>query len=262
MFGMPSRRVGRAGSWALLLVLALTASPTRAEPPFPELTGRVVDRADILSASIESNLSQKLETHEDQTSNQVVVVTVRSLQGHTIEDYGYQLGRHWGIGQAERNNGVLLLVAPNERKVRIEVGYGLEGALTDAFAKTIIEREITPAFRKRDFDQGVARGVEAILAAVAGEYKAVPSAKTSSDGDKILLISAVLIVGLLIFFVLISSDEIKSGSSRSTTRRRRHSSDDDYDRTSSGYSRGGWSSGGGFRGGGGSFGGGGSSGSW
>ena len=92
----------------------------------------MVDEANVVDPPARNSLDEKLRTLEEKTTNQLVVVTLRSLQGTSIEDYGYQLGRHWGIGQKGKNNGAVLIVAPNERKVRIEVGYGLEGWLTDA----------------------------------------------------------------------------------------------------------------------------------
>ena len=104
----------------------------RAGDTFPTLSGRVVDEANILDASTRAALTEKLAALEAKTTDQLVVVTLKSLQGTSIEDFGYQLGRHWKVGQQGKNNGVLLIVAPSERKVRIEVGYGLEGTLTDA----------------------------------------------------------------------------------------------------------------------------------
>jgi uncharacterized protein len=113
----------------LLILLALAGAwlvaPLAAQPQFPELTGRVVDNADILTPEAEAALTAKLAALETQTQRQLVVATVPDLQGYDISDYGYQLGRAWGLGDAERNDGALLLVAPNDRKVRIEVGYGL-----------------------------------------------------------------------------------------------------------------------------------------
>jgi len=117
-----------------------------AAPAFPELTGRVVDNASMLSPQAEQHLNKLLAAHENASTNQLVVVTLPDLQGYTIEQYGYQLGRHWGIGQGGENNGVLLIVAKAERKVRIEVGYGLEGELTDAISSNIIHTVITREF--------------------------------------------------------------------------------------------------------------------
>lgn len=136
---------------------------------FPALTGRVVDDATILSTSTKQSLEQELANYEQSTTNQVVIVTLRSLQGTTIEDYGYQLGRTWGIGQKGKDNGVLLIVAPKERKVRIEVGYGLEGTLTDALSSQIIQGTILPDFRSGNMEQGIIDGMHAILSTLNGQ---------------------------------------------------------------------------------------------
>ncbi len=136
----------------------------------PELSGRVVDQADILSAATEQRLTAQLQAHEKAGGNQVVVATIESLGGETIETYGVRLGRSWGIGQAEGDNGIVLIIAPNERKVRIEVGYGLEGDIPDAIASNIIQAKILPRFWENDFDGGVTAGVTAIIAALGGEY--------------------------------------------------------------------------------------------
>ena len=146
----------------LLLVPALALD-------FPVLTGRVVDDAGILDAGTRAALTQKLAEFEAKTSDQLVVVTLKSLQGTSVEDFGVELGRHWQIGQKGKNNGVLLIVAPNERKVRIEVGYGLEGALTDAVSRLIIENAITPRFRAGDFPGGITRGVDDIISVLTGD---------------------------------------------------------------------------------------------
>ncbi len=163
------------------LVLLFVAGPAFAAPEFPALTGRVVDQAALLSSDARARLEQALDAHERETSNQLVVVTLKSLQGYAIEDFGYQLGRHWGIGQAGRNNGVLLIVAPNERKTRIEVGYGLEGVLTDALSSQIIQNEMLPRFREQDYEGGIVAGADAIMAAIKGEYK--PLAQRQGSGD-------------------------------------------------------------------------------
>lgn len=136
----------------------------------PELSGRVVDQADILSTATEQRLTAQLQAHEKAGGNQVVVATIESLGGETIETYGVRLGRSWGIGQAEGDNGIVLIIAPNERKVRIEVGYGLEGDIPDAIASNIIQAKILPRFWENDFDGGVMAGVTAIIAALGGEY--------------------------------------------------------------------------------------------
>jgi uncharacterized protein len=144
-------------------VVLLAGAARAAEPEFPALSGRVVDAAGILSGSVREELTQMLARQQASTGQQLVVVTLKSLQGFTIEEFGYQLGRHWGIGQKGQNNGVLLIVAPNERKVRIEVGYGLEDRLTDAASRTIIDQQILPRFRQGDFSAGTLEGAAAIL---------------------------------------------------------------------------------------------------
>ena len=164
-----------------LLLLSLVAVISYCAPVFPKLTGRVVDEAGILSPKTKEELSKKLALFENNTSNQVVVVTLKSLQGDSISDFGYQLGRHWGIGQKGKDNGVLLIVAPKERKVRIEVGYGLEGSLTDALASIIIQNKILPYFKKGDYDKGVLEGVKAIMGAIKGTFKASKNGKKGSD---------------------------------------------------------------------------------
>src|SRR6266853_530983 len=152
--------LGRRGALGLLLLCVAVAAYALT---FPELSGRVVDDAGILDPSTKAALERKLAEFETKTTGQLVVVTLKSLQGTSIEDYGYQLGRHWGFGQKEKNTGALLIVAPNERKVRIEVGYGFEGTLTDAVSRLIIENSIIPRFRANDFAGGVGRGVDDII---------------------------------------------------------------------------------------------------
>lgn len=232
---------------ALLLLPALAWS--QSGPEFPELTGRVVDRADMLPANVESQLSQMLKAHEQASTEQLVVVTLPDLQGYSIEEYGYQLGRHWGIGQEGKDNGALLIVAKEERKVRIEVGYGLEGRLTDAQASVIINRVITPAFRKGDFQSGITNGAAAMLKVLGGEPMAVP-AKQSTRADKnepdpiLFLIFFLIVMGKMLFTGLLGG---RSGFIGGTGGR-------------GGF--GGGLGGGGFSGGGGGFGGGGASGGW
>lgn len=155
----------------IAVLLLWFSLPTLAATTFPALTGRVVDQAGLLDPSTATQLDQQLQAHEAATGNQVVVVTLRDLQRLTIEDYGYQLGRAWGIGQRDKNNGVLLIVVPSLRKVRIEVGYGLEGVLTDALSSNIIQMVILPAFRDGKFNQGILEGTEAIIQALGGQYR-------------------------------------------------------------------------------------------
>src|SRR3954470_20277844 len=146
-----------------LLLIAGLAAPAAAQN-FPKLTGRVVDGADLLAPADEAALDQKLARLEQTTSRQLVVATVPDLQGYPIEDYGYKLGRSWGIGQKGVNNGLILLVAKNDRKIRIEVGYGLEPVITDALSGQIIAETMTPAFKKGDYAGGIEGGVDALAA--------------------------------------------------------------------------------------------------
>lgn len=147
----------------ILTLLFISVAIFAADINFPELTGRVVDEAGILKQETKDKLTEILANHESNTTNQVVVVTVNSLQGQDIESYSLNLGRHWGIGQKDKNNGVLLVIAPNEREVRIEVGYGLEGSLTDAISNEIIQRVIVPKFKEGNFEQGILDGTTKIL---------------------------------------------------------------------------------------------------
>jgi uncharacterized protein len=240
----------RAGLAAAALLYGLSGA---AAPKFPALTGRVVDDAGLISPAARERLSDMLAQHEKQTTNQVVVVTLPSLQGYPIEDFGYQLGRQWGIGQKGKDNGVLLLVAPKERKVRIEVGYGLEGVLTDALSHDIIQTRILPAFRSGDYEQGIVRGTEAILSVLGGTYK--PSATRARNKRDIYLH---LLPFLLIFGIFAYSFILSPPSRRGYWRRGGY-----YGGSYGAWGGGGYSGGGGgFSGGGGSFGGGGASGGW
>src|ERR1041385_7344102 len=148
---------------AATLAFFVLLTPAWAAPKFPALTGRVVDDANILSSDTKADLTQKLAALEQKTSRQLVVVTLPSLQGYEISDYGYQLGRAWGIGQAKLNNGILFIVAPNEHKTRIEVGYGLEPIITDAFSSVVIQTQALPKFRSGDFNGGVVAGANALI---------------------------------------------------------------------------------------------------
>src|ERR1700734_2202415 len=136
---------------------------------FPQLTGRVVDQAGVMSADSRSAVEAKLKDLEDKSGIQLVVATVKSLQGSDVETYANQLFRAWKIGQAQKNNGVLLLVAPAEHKVRIEVGYGLEGTLTDALSSVIIASAIVPRFKTNDYSGGIERGVDGIISVLSGD---------------------------------------------------------------------------------------------
>jgi uncharacterized protein len=260
--------------WCLAVaVLAAIVSSTQAwaaGPTFPALTGRVVDAADIIPEETEAQLIAQLDVLEAKSSDQLVVATVPSLQGYEIEEYGYQLGRAWQIGQGERlNNGIILLVAPNERKVRIEVGYGLEGVMTDFFAGQIIRDTIVPAFKAGDMPLGITEGVSAIEAVLTADpaelqARAARGLKEQASGKQDSPAQAIIIVLVLIFWIWISIQRAQHGRFRrrspwGITPIILH----DWDQPRGGGGGfGGFGGGGGFSGGGGSFGGGGSSGSW
>ena len=165
----------RGLAYALLVGLAVAAS---AQPAVPTLTGRVVDRADLLSPETEAVLTNRLAAHEDSTSDQIAVLTVVSLNEENLEQWATEVFRTWGLGREDADNGVLLLIARDDRKIRIEVGYGLEGRLPDATAGAIIRNEMTPRFRDGDFEGGTLAAVDAIIGSIKGEYTV-----TSEQGD-------------------------------------------------------------------------------
>jgi uncharacterized protein len=249
-----------AACLAVYAVGALAADLT-----FPPLTGRVVDAAGILTPDQRGRLDAKLKAHEDKTSDQVVVATVPTLQGTTIEDYANRLFRDWKLGQAKTNNGVLLLVAPSERKVRIEVGYGLEGALTDALSRTIIAGAITPRFKTGDFFGGLDAGVDGILSILAGdaqEWQRKPQVRA----DEVDPTQVAVFIGLFLI-VLFVAWRMNRGGGRGGFGRRGGIvilPGPGSGGWGGGFSDGGSSGGfgGGFSGGGGSSGGGGASGDW
>lgn len=234
---------------ALLPLLLLWTAALQAAPAFPTLSGRVVDEAALMSRKQAHQLTQQLAAFEKRSGIQLVVVSVDSLDGETIEEYGYQLGRHWGIGQKGKDNGVLLLIAQDERKVRIEVGYGLEGALPDAITANIIQTRILPAFKRGDMVAGVVAGSQGIMQALAGEYQPVEQPKSDSDGGPWLFI--------LVVIAMIVLHNLRGGGGGPGGRRRAA-----YMAGGFGAGSFGGRSGGGFSGGGGSFGGGGASGGW
>ena len=173
----------------------------------PPLTGRVVDQAALLDPATERALNQQLAAHEDSTSNQVAVLTIASLAGRPIEEVALAVARTWQLGQAGRDNGVLLLVARDDRQMRIEVGYGLEGALPDVVASRIIRHELRPAFRAGDFDGGVQAGVAAILQAITGSYEPPPASSSSPPrlaGLLVVLVGGV-VGGLPIYLSLMAA---------------------------------------------------------
>ena len=276
--------------WIVVLAAAIMAAtaPATAQT-FPKLTGRVVDQANLLLPAQEAELTSKLAALETQTGRQLVVATVASLEGRTIEDYGYRLGREWAIGQTEEDDGVVLLVAPNERKVRIETGYGARVFLTDAMSSVIIRNSILPAFKAGDYAGGINAGADEIIelmrlppAEAARRAQEVGAAEAKRADEGINPVPIIVIV--VIFFVILSSIARRVGGRRYRgkhgKRRRGFDSGDAAIllwglEALSHASRGGGGGGGfggfgggggggfgGFSGGGGSFGGGGASGGW
>jgi len=254
--------MARLSIFILFLFTAIgLGAASAAEPTFPALTGRVVDEAHILDANARGAVESKLADLETKTGRQLVVVTLTSLQGYEIEDYGYRLGRSWGIGEKDKNTGALLIVAPNEHRVRIEVGYGLEGTLTDAVSRLIIENAILPRFRVNDFSGGIQRGVDDLVLALtdnadfkrrAADQEATPSG--AAGGGQLLVI--LLLLGVWFFFAMRS----RRGGRRGRGMPWIVPIGGGWAPAGGGWGGGG--SGGGFSGGGGSFGGGGASGRW
>ncbi len=270
---------------SLLLALALLILPQAAgAQTFPPLSGRVVDAANLLDPAQKQQLEALSVDVEKVAQRQFVVATIPDLQGYPIEDYGYKLGRAWGIGQKEANNGIILILAPTEHKVRIEVGYGLEPIMTDALSQSIIDDQILPKFRSGDMPGGILAGAQAIaeqmkappeaaearVKAAAAAPQRARSSGSSSDG-----FVAIFWIVILLFIVL------PIIARRAGGRRYRGGrgpvviwgpgmgggwgSGGSSWGSGSGWSSGGgsdWGGGGGFSGGGGSFGGGGASGSW
>ena len=251
LFARDGLRLGAGLATLLLTAVAAFAA-------LPALTGRVVDQANIIPAATRGAIEAKLVDLEQKSGIQLVVATVTSLDGQEIEPYANALFRSWKLGEKAKNNGVLLLVAPNEKRVRIEVGYGLEGTLTDALSKVIITNAIAPRFKAGDFGDGIARGVDDIITVLttdSSEWQKRPSLRLdkqdSRDPVNWLIIAGVIVVLILLivssgfrwfFFNVALNILLSSGSSRS--------------------SNGSFSSSGGFSGGGGSSGGAGASGSW
>lgn len=232
-------------------------------PPRP--SGPVLDQANMLSGGEKQQLARKLTAYEDTSSTAIVVVTLSSLDGAPIDDYAISLGRAWGVGQEDKDNGVVVLVSKNDRKMFIATGYGVEGALPDAIANRIVERVMTPAFRKGDFYAGLDRGTDAIIQATAGEYTAPEETAASSSDDS--GISTTLIYIFLILAYFIGSSFWRRGRGKGAKKsQRRHGGMPVIIWGGGGSSHGGGGfggGGGGFGGfGGGSFGGGGAGGSW
>ncbi len=263
----------------LLALLCAGLAQAAIAQTFPQLTGRVVDEARLLSPEQAAALGVKLAQLEQQSGRQLVVATVPDLQGYDISDYAYQLGRAWGIGDKERNDGAVLLVAPNERRVFIATGYGVEGTVTDALASQIIRNQITPRFKAGDYPGGIEAGVDALsellrlppdeARARAAQAEAAERQRKKDDPN---ILGAIIVIAFIFFFFVLPMARAAGGK-----RHRRGGSgpiilwgpgfgggnDDDDHWGGWGGGGGGWGGGGGgFSGGGGSFGGGGAGGSW
>jgi uncharacterized protein len=264
-----------AGLLGLLIALclgtvALAQAPAAPGPKFPPLTGRVVDDAHVLSPQVQADLTQKLADLEQRTSRQLVVVTLPSLQGYDIADYGYQLLRSWRIGQKGLDNGAIFIVAPSEHKVRVEVGYGLEPILTDGLSSVILQEQVLPKFRAGDVPGGVVAGTDALIGQLGTDTSTAEAKAAAAEQPHYAYhhhrsgIGAIVPL-ILIFFVVSALFRGRGGGMGGllpmlflgSALRGLGGRDDDFG------GGGGWGGGGGgFSGGGGSGGGGGASGSW
>jgi uncharacterized protein len=234
----------------IVLLLAFSVSAVSQEK-VPALAGRVNDYAKLLDARQTQQLEEALARFEQETTTQIVLLTVPSLGGETIEQFGIRVGEAWKIGQKGRDNGAILIVAPKERRVRIEVGYGLEGSLTDARSAEIIRNVILPAFKEGQYFAGIAGGLDAMMKTTQGEYKAAqrqPVYERQRTGKASSTLSTLF---MIVIFILLISTRTGRLILFTTMLFGGH-----------GGGRGGSSGGGGFSGGGGGFGGGGASGSW
>ncbi len=237
---------------SMLLVAVLSILTVAPAQEIPTLQRRATDLTSTLSEAEINTLESDLKSFEDTTSNQIVTVMISTLGDQSLEDFALRTAQSNGVGREKQDNGVLLLVVKEDKKIRIEVGYGLEGVLTDALSSQIIRREITPFFRAGNYFGGIKAGVDAIMLATRNEYKAEKT-KSKSNSPSFL----VILFFLVMFFIIARSSRRKSGALALLPF---------LLSSGSGHSRGGWGGGGGggggFSGGGGSFGGGGASGGW
>jgi uncharacterized protein len=253
-----------AAVFAALLWIILNAPWVAAAPTFPPLTGRVVDQANVISPEQRASLEGKLKEFEDKSGIQLVVATVASLEGQEIEPYANQLFREWKLGQEKKNNGVLFLIAPKDHKARIEVGYGLEGTLTDATSKIIILNAVAPRFKAGDFDGGIARGVDDIITTLttdSSEWQKKPELRAKDSSNWLAIVVGLLFVAVFIS-LFVATVRQQGGLGRAILYILINVLLSGGGRGGSPFSSGGSSGGGGFSGGGGSSGGGGASGSW
>jgi uncharacterized protein len=251
---------------AALAMWAVAIGTAFAAPNYPQLTGRVTDQAGLLSASDKADIESELAAIEQTSTDQIAVVTVNSLDGYSIEDYGIGLARKWGIGQKGKDNGILLIVAPNDRKVRIEVGRRLEPFMTDTMSALIIQNAILPKFRRGDFAGGIKDGVRDIKTVLLGDPEEV---KRRAAGDRTPQDDPTVMMHLLIFFLIVAfimwmNYRNARAMGAGTPGKPRRRGGVIFIPGGSGNWGGGWSGGGGggWSGGGGGFGGGGASGSW
>lgn len=236
----------------ILLVLLLPLNVLALE--VPKSTGYVNDLAGLISSATELKIENFLRGFEASDSTQLVVLTVDSLQGEALEEYSLKVAENWGIGQKGKDNGALLLIAKQERKIRIEVGYGLEGKLTDLLAGRIIDNDITPHFKAGDYEGGVVAGITGMAEAVRGEYQGAGTTSRKKKRNPLGSLALLLFLGPGLML-------LGGGGGRRGRRGRRGGSG--FWIGGMGGGGGGFGGGGGgFGGGGGGFGGGGSSGSW
>ncbi len=262
------RSVVRDSMLMALAVLCAFVVPASAEPNYPNLAGRITDEAGLLTASDKADIESQLASLEQTSTDQLAVVTVKSLQGYSIEDYGIGLARKWGIGQKGKDNGILLIVAPNDRKVRIEVGRRLEPMMTDTMSTLIIENAILPKFRRGDFAGGIkdaVRDIKTVLLGDAEEVKRRAQGGRTPQNDPTVMIH--IVIWLLIFAVIIWINYRNMQTMGPGTPGTRRRGGVIIVPGGSGNWGGGWSGGGssgdgGWSGGGGDFGGGGASGGW
>jgi uncharacterized protein len=197
------KRSPHIGLVFLCVALAAVAPALNAQE-VPFLQGRVNDYADILSPNTKSELERELKAFEDSTSNQVAILTINSLDGANLEEYSVNVAQTWKLGQKGKDNGVLLLVVKDDRKMRIEVGYGLEGTLTDALCSTIIQREILPRFRKGDYNSGVKAGIDAIVESISGTFVAEEESGIGMEFPEIVIFLGIfgVVVGVFTFIAV------------------------------------------------------------
>jgi uncharacterized protein len=247
----------------LILTAWLFISITANAQTFPALTGRVIDNAQMIDPITRTALEQKLQTYYLKSTDQVVIATINSLEGYEMADYANRLFRHWQLGQKGKNNGVLLLISKGDRKVRIEVGRGLEGILTDALSKYIIQGAIVPKFKAGDPSAGISLAIDSIISVLSGDAEELKRRSVRPDKSDEFDITTLIPIIIFIIIVIIMLRNMKSAHLR---RNNPYAPSNNWvvlPTPSSNWGGGGFSSGdSGFSGGGGDSGGGGASGSW